>query len=86
VERSSGLVAAADTECWSSRGTRIGLRIFALRSSAAVFCHRDPSTANAQGHRNPIKAKGARNKQGNPANQLNAFQQKSSRFVMFNDP
>jgi len=33
----SGLVATAQTEFWSPRKTRIGLRIFAFRSSAALF-------------------------------------------------
>jgi hypothetical protein len=32
--------------------------IFALRSSTAMFCRRYQSTANAQGRRHPIKAKG----------------------------
>src|SRR5260370_17550972 len=48
AEPLSGLVATAQTESWSPRGTRIGLRIFALRSSAALFCHRYQSTANAR--------------------------------------
>ena len=51
AESLSGLVATAQTESWSPRGTRIGLRIFALRSSAALFCHRYQSTAIAQGRR-----------------------------------
>jgi len=38
--------------------------IFAFRSSAALFCRRYQSTANAQGRRHPIKAKGGEEKTG----------------------